>query len=120
MIVATVDTAEFTYWLSVNNKMIDDMIGYAINYFNNFVKPNKKYRLANPKETSALKELNECLNNFRYELDPEVIQTEIYRIGKEHNFDPLRGWFSYFLLYTYAAADEAFRVEREGYRTINA
>jgi lysyl-tRNA synthetase class 1 len=77
-----------------NNKIIDDMIGYAINYFNDFVKPNKKYRLANPKETSALKELNECLNNFRYELDPEVIQTEIYRIGKEHNFDPLRGWFS--------------------------
>ena len=25
MIVATVDTAEFTYWLSVNNKMIDDI-----------------------------------------------------------------------------------------------
>ena len=25
LIVATVDTAEFTYWLSVNNKMIDDI-----------------------------------------------------------------------------------------------
>ena len=25
LIVATIDTAEFTYWLSVNNKMIDDI-----------------------------------------------------------------------------------------------
>ena len=25
MIVATVDTAEFTYWLSINSKMINDI-----------------------------------------------------------------------------------------------
>ena len=25
LIVATVDTAEFTYWLSINNKMINDI-----------------------------------------------------------------------------------------------
>jgi lysyl-tRNA synthetase, class I len=77
-----------------NDKVIDDMIGYAINYFNDFVKPNKKYRLANSKEINALNQLNECLEDFQNESDPEIIQTEIYRIGKENNFDPLRDWFS--------------------------
>jgi len=39
-------------------------------------------------------ELKDVLDNFNGELDPENIQTEIYRIGKEHDFDPLRNWFS--------------------------
>jgi lysyl-tRNA synthetase class 1 len=77
-----------------NQILIDDMIGFAINYFNDFVKPNKIYRPPTDKERLALTELRDVLDNFNDELNPEVIQTEIYRIGKEHNFEPLRDWFS--------------------------
>ena len=77
-----------------NEILIEDMIGFAINYFNDFVKPNKIYRPPTDKERLALTELRDVLDNFNDELNPEVIQTEIYRIGKEHNFEPLRDWFS--------------------------
>jgi len=77
-----------------NEILVDNMIGFAINYFNDFVKPNKTYRAPSDKEKLALMELKDVLDNFNGELDPENIQTEIYRIGKEHHFDPLRNWFS--------------------------
>ena len=77
-----------------NEILVDNMIGFAINYFNDFVKPNKTYRTPGDKEKLALMELKDVLDNFNGELDPENIQTEIYRIGKEHDFDPLRNWFS--------------------------
>tara|TARA_B100001559_G_C16493516_1_gene619610 strand:- start:139 stop:1731 length:1593 start_codon:yes stop_codon:yes gene_type:complete len=80
--------------LNENRDAIDNMIGFAINYFNHFVKPNKQYRQANQSEEVALRELLEILNKFEGVTDPEIIQTEIYRIGKEHKFEPLRDWFS--------------------------
>ena len=76
-----------------NRDAIDKMIGFAINYFNQFVKPKKQYRKANQNEKAALNELLETLNNFVDEKDPEIIQSEIYRIGKEHQFEQLREWF---------------------------
>ena len=80
--------------MNENRDAIDNMIGFAINYFNHFVKPNKQYRQANKNEEVALRELLEILNKFEGVTDPEIIQTEIYRIGKEHQFEPLRDWFS--------------------------
>ncbi len=80
--------------LNENKDMIDDMISFAINYFNQFVKPKKQYRQANQNEEAALNELLKTLNELKVVTDPEIIQTEIYRIGKEYKFEPLRGWFS--------------------------
>ena len=50
--------------------------------------------MANGKEKDALVELSKSLIKYKNETDPEIIQSEVYRIGKEYNFDPLREWFS--------------------------
>ena len=79
--------------LNENRDAIDNMIGFAINYFNQFVKPKKQYRKASQNEEAALRELSETLNNFMDVTDPEIIQSEIYRIGREYQFEPMRDWF---------------------------
>ena len=79
--------------LNENRDAIDNMIGFAINYFNQFVKPKKQYRKASQNEEAALRELSETLNNFMDATDPEIIQSEIYRIGREYQFEPMRDWF---------------------------
>ena len=40
-----------------------------------------------------MRELSETLNNFMDATDPEIIQSEIYRIGREYQFEPMRDWF---------------------------
>ena len=40
-----------------------------------------------------MRELSETLNNFMDVTDPEIIQSEIYRIGREYQFEPMRDWF---------------------------
>ena len=37
--------------------------------------------------------LEETLNNFMDVTDPEIIQSEIYRIGREYQFELMRDWF---------------------------
>ena len=44
------------------------------------------------KTTTSLK-LSETLNNIMDVTDPEIIQSEIYRIGREYQFEPMRDWF---------------------------
>ena len=44
-------------------------------------------------ERAALSELAGWLENAPDSATPEAIQTEVYEIGKRHNFEPLRDWF---------------------------
>ncbi|MEM7617236.1 MAG: lysine--tRNA ligase, partial [Pseudomonadota bacterium] len=78
--------------------LIDQMTKYAVNYYHDFIKPNKKYRDATEHEQPALLKLQEMLQEFKDNdfTDPtaaEDVQSAIYAIGKEFNFDPLRDWF---------------------------
>lgn len=79
-----------------NHPLLDRLVGYAINYFHDFVKPTKQFRAASEKEEVAMKEL---IVRFRkVEEDrpndlAESLQTEVYAVGKEFEFDPLRDWF---------------------------
>ena len=41
------------------------LVGYAIRYFTDFVKPNKKYRAATEEERKALEDLSDALGNCR-------------------------------------------------------
>lgn len=72
---------------------LDKLIGYAINYYNDFVHPTKAYRAPSDKEAAALKDLIEVLNNTPANAKGEDIQTAIYDIGKKHEFENLRDWF---------------------------
>ena len=77
-----------------NNKILDELTDYAINYFKDRVEPNKKYKIPNENEKNALKNLIKTLKGLPQNTDAEKIQTMIYTIGKENGYsEDLRSWF---------------------------
>ena len=73
--------------------LLDQLVGYAIRYFRDFVKPHKRYRPADASERKAFADLDARLAKLPKEVRAEEIQAEIYAVGKEHGFEPLRDWF---------------------------
>ena len=73
--------------------LLDQLVGYAIRYFRDFVKPNKKYRAPDERERAALAELNEKLGSVPDGASGEDIQNLVYAVGKAHEFENLRDWF---------------------------
>ncbi len=76
-----------------NNPALDSLVGYAIRYFDDFIKPNKKFRPPDDKEREALEALRDRLVSMDPDADAETIQTEIFSVGKEFEFENLRDWF---------------------------
>ncbi|VAW02889.1 Lysyl-tRNA synthetase (class I) [hydrothermal vent metagenome] len=72
---------------------LDRMVGYAINYFVDFVKPTKSFRLADEQEKKALEDLSQRLADLPADSDGEAVQSVVYAVGKDHGFEPLRTWF---------------------------
>jgi lysyl-tRNA synthetase class 1 len=64
-----------------------------VRYYDDFVKPQKQYRAPSDKERAALEQLATTLEAMGDERDGQIVQTAVYEIGKNHNFDPLRDWF---------------------------
>jgi lysyl-tRNA synthetase class 1 len=74
--------------------MLDRLCGYAIAYYDDFVKPTKQFRAATDKERIAFEDLAARLDALPADLtDAEAIQNEVYAVGKAHGFEPLREWF---------------------------
>lgn len=76
-----------------NTPFLDSMIGYAIRYYQDFVKPSKSYRAPDDKERAAMEDLLTKLKELPAESSAEEIQTLVYEIGKTHDFENLRDWF---------------------------
>ena len=76
-----------------DNPGLDHLVGYAIRYYDDFVKPKKQYRAADDRERAALGELVDLLDRMANEREAEKVQFEVYEIGKRHKFEPLRDWF---------------------------
>jgi lysyl-tRNA synthetase class 1 len=77
-----------------NNPRLDRLCGYAIAYFEDFVKPKKVFRPATDKERAAFEDLARRFDALPADIvDGEAIQNEVYAVGKEHGFEPLRDWF---------------------------
>ncbi|HZP09402.1 MAG TPA: lysine--tRNA ligase, partial [Methyloceanibacter sp.] len=74
--------------------LLDQLVGYAIRYFHDFVKPSKNYRAPSEKERAALLDLEARLAKLQHGVLAEEIQAEVYAVGKEHGFEPLRDWFA--------------------------
>ncbi|HSB58872.1 MAG TPA: lysine--tRNA ligase, partial [Methyloceanibacter sp.] len=74
--------------------LLDQLVGYAIRYFHDFVKPNKDYRAPSEKERAALLDLDARLAKLPRGVLAEEIQAEVYAVGKGHGFEPLRDWFA--------------------------
>ena len=73
--------------------MLDALVGYAINYYRDFVKPNKSYRQPNDQERAAMEDLLAALEKMDEGLSGTDIQNQVYEIGKAHDFENLRDWF---------------------------
>ncbi|TCL08466.1 lysyl-tRNA synthetase class I [Shimia isoporae] len=94
---------------------MDAAAGYAVRYFNDFVKPSKVYRAPTEKERVALEDLCNALGSAETALatiaaknalvgsedplpeadfsDEEFLQSIVFAVGKTHGFEPLRDWF---------------------------
>ncbi|WP_370227291.1 lysine--tRNA ligase [Cognatishimia sp.] len=95
---------------------MDDAAGFAVRYFNDFVKPTKTYRAPTDGERTALQALADALKSPEAALaaiaaknekmgrddalpevdfaDDEFLQSVVFAIGKLHDFEPLRDWFT--------------------------
>ena len=76
-----------------NNTFLDQLASYAVNFYRDFVKPTKTYRLPEPEETKALEDLKNALKKINNNATAEDIQTVIYEVGKTNKFENLRNWF---------------------------
>jgi len=73
--------------------ILDKLVEYAINYYRDFIKPAKRYRKADEMEKVALDDLANTLSVLPANAAAEVIQTEVYEVGKRHPFADLKAWF---------------------------
>lgn len=86
--------SQYTAGISASSDpALDQLVGYAIRYFKDFVKPNKSFRVPTEQERKALTDLRSRLEAIDPASDAETIQTEVFAIGKEHGYENLREWF---------------------------
>jgi lysyl-tRNA synthetase, class I len=74
--------------------LLDRLAGYALNYYEDFVLPAKRFRPATAHERAAFADLASRLRALPAACkDGEAIQNEVYEAGKAGGFEPLRTWF---------------------------
>jgi len=70
------------------------LIEHAIAYFQDFVRPKKKFRAAGPEERAALEDLAAVLRGIDPALPASEIQDLVYAVGKRHGLASLKAWFA--------------------------
>ena len=75
--------------------LLDKLVGYAVRYYEDFVKPEKKFRAPSDVETAALAALDRALAEAPADADAETLQNIVYEAGKANGYDKdtLRDWF---------------------------
>ncbi|MFO7770014.1 MAG: lysine--tRNA ligase [Roseovarius gahaiensis] len=71
---------------------LDAAAGFAVRYYNDFVKPGKTYRAPTDLEREALEDLRDRLKAWDGPADAEELQGVVFACGRER-FDPMRDWF---------------------------
>ena len=71
---------------------LDAAAGFAVRYYNDFVKPAKVYRAPTYLEREALIALRDGLKAWDQGLDGDALQSLVFACGRER-FDPMRDWF---------------------------
>jgi lysyl-tRNA synthetase, class I len=74
--------------------LLDKLAGYAINYYEDFVKPAKRFRSPDARERAAMDDLAARLKALPAGADAETVQNEVFEVGKAAGFEPLRLWFA--------------------------
>jgi lysyl-tRNA synthetase class 1 len=65
---------------------LDAMVGYAINYYRDFVAPAKTFREPSAGERAALQDLRDALSQLPADASAEDIQNAVYEIGRRDPF----------------------------------
>ena len=79
---------------SEDNREFDRLIDYALNYYNDFILPNKKYVKIDSNNKEIFVDILKLLeNDINSESSAEEIQTQLYEIGKKHKFENLKDYF---------------------------
>ncbi len=73
---------------------LDAAAGYAVRYYQDYVRPAKVYRAPDEREAAALRDLRDRLAAWDGPVEAEALQGMVFAVGKEHGFEPLRAWFA--------------------------
>ena len=74
--------------------ILDHLVGYAVAYYHDFVKPTKVFRAPTDAERQALEALDALLADAPTGATAETLQNLVYEAGKSNGFaDNLRDWF---------------------------
>jgi lysyl-tRNA synthetase class 1 len=65
---------------------LNALVGYAINYYRDFVAPTKQFRQPNDAERAALSDLRDALSQLPADASAEAIQDVVYEIGRREPF----------------------------------
>jgi lysyl-tRNA synthetase class 1 len=65
---------------------LNDLVGYAIHYYRDFVLPTKRFREPTEQERAALIDLRDALSQLSPDTTPEQIQDVVYEIGRREPF----------------------------------
>ncbi|GLR79517.1 lysine--tRNA ligase [Azospirillum oryzae] len=76
-----------------NSPFLDSMVGYAVRYYQDQVKPTKRFRAPTDAERAALQDLLAKLDGLPADARADTIQNEVFEVGKTHGFTELRAWF---------------------------
>jgi len=67
-----------------SHPVLDRMAGYAVNYYQDFARPQKQYRAPTEQERAAFEDLVGELKALAADADAETIQTQVYEVGRAH------------------------------------
>ena len=78
-----------------DHPILDQLAGYAIRYYADFVRPDKKFRTATSGERAALQALDTALARAPAGASAEELQNIVYEAGKANGYtkETLRSWF---------------------------
>jgi lysyl-tRNA synthetase class 1 len=73
---------------------LNKLIKYAVNYYRDFIKPDKRFSVPSDSERKALEDLLSELNNLKGSESGDEIQSIVFEVGKRHDFPDLKSWFN--------------------------
>jgi lysyl-tRNA synthetase class 1 len=73
--------------------ILDRLVGHALRYYQDIVKPTRRYRPPSELERTALRDLVATLERLPADADAEAMQFEAFEVGNRHPFENLREWF---------------------------
>ena len=76
-----------------NLEFLKSLIDCVTNFNNDITKNISNFKTPNTNEIKIFNDLISRLQKMKDETDAEIIQTEIYQIGKDYEFENLRDWF---------------------------